>query len=120
MKIVMKLLKQSWRVTMLTLAFAVILPMSVNAAATLQEKNTKITGTVYAKGEYENWDGVSNVSQFKLADGTYCFAYNGKNMITVVETKKNGSIKHTFKLKKEHSLFGAVTCDKNGFFYVVS
>ncbi len=92
---------------------------SVNAA-TIAEKNTGIELEIYAEGAYSNWDGVSNVSQFVNEKGQFCFAYdNGKNVI-VVKTKNGKVQKNTIKLKKKHDLFGGVTCDSKGNYYLVT
>jgi len=80
--------------------------------------NVKKTGTklsITAPKEYVNWDGVSNVAQFKDADGKYSYAYDGKGRITIV--KSNGK---TLVLKKTHPLFGDVLMDTDGSYYVIT
>jgi len=105
-------------------AFSMIL-MGVSSpittlAATESQLKTKIKNNVKAVGEYKNWDGVSNVSQFIGPDGEFWFAYDGKKEITVVSTAA-GVVKDKIKLTKEHDTFGAVCSDISGNnFYVVT
>ncbi len=81
--------------------------------------NTKIKHNVKAEGEYENWEGVSNVSQFIGSDGEFWFAYNGKENVTVVSTT-DGKVRDKLKLQKQHNDFGAVCSDSKGNLYVVT
>ena len=69
-------------------------PCGVDAATdTKVGKKAGISLTVKADGEYINWDGVSNVSEFKNKDGYY-FVYinatNGKEeqIFMVVDTEQ--------------------------------
>ena len=80
---------------------------------------TDISCYVTANGEYSNWEGVSNVSQFKDENGNFCFAYDDGSNIIVVKTK-DSKITQKITLAKAHSLFGAVECDSTGNYYVVT
>ena len=102
----------------LTLSLLSALPCMAYGAEETQIK-TKIKHTVKAEGEYENWEGVSNVSQFIGNDGEFWFAYNGKENVTVVSTVE-GKIRDKLKLKKQHGSFGAVCSDDSGNFYLVT
>ena len=82
-------------------------------------KSTGISKIVWADGGYRNWDGISNVCQFKDQDSRYCFATQGKTYITVYVTE-NSKIIEKIKLKKQHELLGTIACDEKGNFYVVS
>lgn len=95
-------------------------PCGVDAATdTKVGKKAGISLTVKADGEYINWDGVSNVSEFKNKDGYYCFAYkSGKNVI-VCQTK-SGAVNKKITLPLKGTVVGGVTCDSSGYYYVVS
>ncbi|MBP3611160.1 MAG: hypothetical protein J6J42_12600 [Lachnospiraceae bacterium] len=82
--------------------------------------DTSLEVTVKAVGEYQNWDGVTNVSQFLDARGNLCFAYDAGENIIVVKTEKGTPAGKQIILKKEAEVFGAVTCDEKGDFYVVT
>lgn len=84
------------------------------------EKKTIVEERVAAEGVYANWDGVSNVSHFVGSNGEFCFAYDGKEYVTVVRTREGATLKKKIKLKKKHPLFGAVTCDSDGNYYLVT
>lgn len=71
---------------------------------------------VTATGAYRNWDGTTNVSQFLDATGNLCYAYDAGNEVIVTRTSTGEQI----RLTKAASLFGAVTCDSDGYFYVVT
>ena len=78
-----------------------------------------INMSVQAKGEYSNWEGVSNVSQFKTASGDFCFAADSDSSVKVVTVDRTGATS-SVTLQKPHSLFGAVTVDANGNYYMVT
>lgn len=81
---------------------------------------TDINIKVHAVGKYQNWDGVSNVSQFIDENGKYCFAYDSENYVFIVKTE-NGLISgNSIRLEKVHSIFGGVTCDNRGNYYIVT
>lgn len=90
------------------------------SAALCREQKTSIKINVEAVGGAENWDGVTNVSQFLDENGEYCFAYDKGSYVCVVKTKKGVPQKKQIKLKKKTKLFGAVTCDADGYYYVVT
>lgn len=99
--------------------------MSLTAAVSASadekiEKKTIVEEKVAAKDVYANWDGISNVSHFVGADGSFCFACDGEEYVTVVKTREGSTLKKKIKLKKKHPLFGAVTCDGDGNYYLVT
>ena len=83
-------------------------------AGVCTEKKTSVKKSITAEGSYANWDGVTNVSQFADEKGNFCFAYDNGKYVTVVKGKNK------INLKKKTSTFGAVTCDAEGYFYVVT
>ena len=94
-------------------------PVPSAAADTVKSFDTGLILHVTAKGKYPNWDGVSNVSQFKGQNGNYWFAYDEDKYVTVVKTT-DGKVESTVRLKKEHETFGAVECDSDGNFYLMT
>jgi hypothetical protein len=113
----MKMKKRTWIFALLICAL-MLGTVSVSADTT-KSYSTGIKYSVYATGVYSNWDGVSTVSQFVNAKGQYCFAYAKGKKVYVVTTKK-GKVASTIKLAMKHSLFGAVICDADGNYYVVT
>ena len=97
--------------TILSLTLSCLASVSVFGADNMI--NTKIKLNVKAEGEYVNWEGISNVSQFIGPDGEFWFAYNGKKKVTVVSTE-NGKVKNKVELEKPHDSFGAVCSEVNG------
>ena len=90
-------------------------------AATLKvQKTDQKHNITTAKGSYANWDGVSDGTQFLDNQGNVCIAYNTKSNIVIVKTKNGKPVKKTITLKKKSSVFGGVTCDSDGNFYVVT
>ena len=84
-------------------------------------KKLTLSKSVIAVGEYSNWDGVSNVSQFLSASGEpYCAYDSGDGYVTVIRTKDGLELKKKIKLKKTHPLFGTVISDKDGNYYLVT
>ena len=81
---------------------------------------TPISYTVKAVDSYINWDGTSNVAQFIGPDGVFYFAYDNGNYVTVVPTNGIDISGTILNLKKQHSLFGNVICDSQGYFYVAT
>lgn len=105
----------------LTCGLVLSITQPVCAKDIYYSSDTGIKLYVHGEGSYSNWDGVSNVSQFTDADGYYCFAYfNGKKTITIIKTKSGKKVGAPIKLTMKYSLFGDVTCDKNGNYYVAS
>lgn len=113
----MKILKRTI-VSLLVPALIAALPVTAYGAVEYAKK-TKIKHTVKAVGSYDNWEGVSTVSQFIGSDGEFWFAYDNNNNITVVSTS-GGVVKNKLDLEKQHSLFGAVCSDSLGNLYVVT
>ena len=118
-------MKQTYKATRI-ITFALILsilavlsPSEVHAKI-FTETQTSVKIKIEAMGQYINWDGVSNVSQFLDEKGELCFAFDNGKYVSVVKTKNGKPASKDIKLKKKSSIFGAVTCDKNGNFYVVS
>ncbi len=85
----------------------------------LEAVDSGISLKVSANGEYSNWEGVSNVSQFKTASGDFCFAVDSDSSVKVVTVDRTGATS-SVTLQKTHSLFGAVTVDANGNYYMVT
>lgn len=106
----------------LGLALCMVMSCSVIASADSQSSTkTDVTLSIKASGVYTNWDGTSNVAQFIDDEGCFCFAYDGTSYVTVVKMDKNNAQrKETVLLQKLHPLFGTVTCDSNGNFYLVT
>lgn len=105
----------------LMLAFALLLAAAFPVTAKSAVSGSKSTGIklqIQATGEYTNWEGVSNVSQFAGADGSYCFAYDNSKSVVIVKTKNGKVQKGKITLKKKYPLFGGVTCDSKGNYYV--
>ena len=75
---------------------------------------------IVADGIYHNWDGVTNVPQFMAPDGSFCFAIDSGDSVTVYKTSGEAQITGTVTLKKQHSTLGTVICDKTGNYYVVT
>ena len=71
-------------------------------------------------GRYVNWDGVTNVAQFKGADGCLWYAVDSDDVVTVFKTKNGAPVAGSVTLKKPHPLFGTVVCDDDGYFYLVT
>lgn len=88
-------------------------------AAEFGKQFTGIKLRVYAKSQFTHWEGVSSVSEFIDNEGQYGFAYV-KNKSVVVCHTKNGTIIRKVKLKMPHALFGAVRCDEDGYYYLVT
>ena len=84
------------------------------------EKMTSVKNEICAEGDYDNWEGVSNVSQFLGANGELCFAYDNKKNVTVIKTQNGTPEKKGISLQKKASVFGAIACDKDGNYYVVT
>lgn len=103
---------------LLSLLLCATKPDFVKAAA-LDSKRTNLNVAISASGEYSNWEGVSNISQFTGSDGCFCFALNKSKKVVVYRTN-NGNISSKIKLKKKHDRFGAVCQDTDGNYYLVT
>lgn len=98
-----------------------IVPSAVCAASVnCTEQKTFVNKQIQAAGSYYNWDGVTNVSQFLNEKGELCFAYDNNKYVKVIKTKKGVPSGKPINLKKKTTIFGAVSCDKEGNFYVVT
>lgn len=102
------------------LCILIALPQGNLYAADVKATKTSVNKSITAVGQYVNWDGVSNVSQFLDENNRFCFAYDNGNYVSVVKTKNGKQISGTVKLKKKTSIYGAVTCDQDGNYYVVT
>lgn len=89
-------------------------------ADTCNSGNTWIPYKVEARGEYKNWEGASNVSQFKDNNGNFCFSYCENQTVTIVKTEDGKVSGNAVTLKMPYPIFGGVTCDGKGYYYVVS
>ncbi len=90
------------------------------SAADIEKINTKLKVRVVTEGQYVNWDGVPSVAQFTDENGEFCFAYSTGKKIKVAKTK-DGRVSKKMNLEMQGgSIFGSVTCDENGMFYVVT
>ena len=96
-----------------------LLNIPVSAAKTAVKKQTTEV-TVKAEGVYSNWDGVTNVAQFKGSNGSIYYAVDGKDSVTIVRTKDGSELKKQIKLKKQHPIFGTAIADSKGNYYLVT
>ena len=94
--------------------------VSLEAATLMVQKTNQKHNIATAKGSYANWDGISDGTQFLDNQGNVCIAYNTKSNIVIVKTKNGKPVKRTITLKKKTSVFGGVTCDSDGNFYIVT
>lgn len=83
-------------------------------------QNTTLNIPIISTGKYSNWDGVTNVSQFSDPDGNLCFAYDSGNNIVVIRTYKGTLSFQQTILSKVSDIFGAITCDSDGYYYAVT
>lgn len=115
-------MKKSTRIIVsLCLAAGMTFSSGISAYAASSVVETSVSESIRAEGVYKNWDGVSNVAQFKDKNGNFCFAYDDDDYVVVVRTNKKGNVlKKRIKLKKQHPIFGTVLSDKDGNFYVVT
>ena len=105
---------------LLTVCTAVLSQSEQTAAAACKEQKTNVSIEIQSTGSNTNWDGVTNVSQFLAPDGEFCFAYDKGSFVYVVKTKNGVPQKKQIRLKKKTNEFGAVTCDADGYYYVVT
>lgn len=87
------------------------------AYSSFSATNTNIQLSVIAAGKYINWDGTTNVSQFRDNTGNFCFAYDSGSSVVVVKPYDGN---RNITLTKVSDIFGAVTCDSDGYYYVVT
>lgn len=93
--------------------------VEVNAKE-LDIEDTGIEREITAVGEYENWEGVSNAAQFTDGRGGCYFAYDTKKYVNVIKTNGGKIDGNTIRLEKAHAMFGAITCDEEGNYYLVT
>lgn len=109
---------------MLLAALMVFTTVPVKAADSFQEEKTGIKLSVYTEEWFQNWEGISNVSQFKGSNGSYWFAYYdekaGDDVVHVIKTKGGVVQPGEVKLKLKYPYFGGITVDSKGYFYVVT
>lgn len=116
-----KKIRMNMRSALLVVMAAVCVLLSANpAAAAAGEVYAGFSKNIYAVGSYANWDGVSNVAQFVNEKGQYCCAYDDDKQVVVIKTKKGKPVGTKIRLKKKHPLFGTVTCDTDGNYYLVT
>lgn len=89
-------------------------------ADTCNMESTGISYKITANGEYTNWEGASNVSQFTDNKGNFCFSYYSGKTVTIVKTSNGKVSGKKITLKMPYPIFGGVTCDSKGYYYVVS
>lgn len=75
---------------------------------------------ITAVGEYENWEGVSNAAQFTDGKGRCYFAYDTKKYVNVIKTESGQIGRDMIRLEKAHDMLGAITCDAEGNYYLVT
>ena len=97
-----------------------IMASNVVFAAETSSWETTDQVRITAEGRYINWDGVTNVAQFKGPDGCLYYAIDSDDTVTVHKAGKNGPQTKTISLKKRHSIFGTAICDDDGNFYLVT
>lgn len=105
---------------MLTVCTVVPAQSQTVSAATCKEQKTSVNIEIRSVGSDLNWDSVTIVSQFLASDGEFCFAYDKGSYVYVVKTKNGVPQKKQIRLKKKTDEFGAVTCDADGYYYVVT
>lgn len=103
----------------LAAAMTVSAGISVFADTAMQTRSTLKTDIV-AAGSYSNWEGVSNVTQFKDNNGNFCFAYDLDSQVVAAKVDSNGKLTGYVVMTKKHPIFGTVICDKDGNYYVVT
>lgn len=89
-------------------------------ADTFGTESVGISYKIAAQGEYKNWEGASNVSQFTDNKGNFCFSYYDDKTVTIVKTKNGKVSGKNITLNMQYPIFGGVICDSKGYYYVVS
>lgn len=113
------MLKNAWKfLCILALVLCLVHPGTAYADTCTME-STGLYYEVFANGEYKNWEGVSNISQFTDNKGNFCFSYYVGNKVTVVKTKNGKVSGKKITLKMPYPIYGGVTCDSKGNYYVV-
>lgn len=83
-------------------------------------KATDNTVQIYASGIYRNWDGVSNVAQFRDPNGGMYYAINSDSTVRICRVEAGSPVSKVVTLEKKHPLFGTAICDGDGNFYLVT
>lgn len=94
--------------------------LCVSGYAASASVKTGDTVSVYAYGRYHNWDGVTNVAQFRGPDGCLYYAIDSDAEVVIHKTKNGKPVSETVRIKKAHPLFGTVICDGAGYYYLVT
>lgn len=116
----MKIRKSRIRNIICVCLTCVMLVSSQSKAYTYESNQTRIKYEVKAAGEYDNWEGVSNVSQFVDDEGNFCFAYDSGKYVKIVKTIEGKISGKAIKIKKKCPEFGGVACDEDGNYYIVT
>ena len=98
----------------LALAFYGVIHASAGA------EKTEDSQRIYAVGSYSNWDGVTNVAQFRGPQGDLYYAVDSDTAVIVHKTSNGKPVSGTVTLTKQHPLFGTVICDDDGNYYLVT
>ena len=106
--------------SLLLLSFiAMFMASGIRSDAAMSD--TKKSMIVTAVGRAHNWDGISNVAQFKGPDGRLFYAIDSDGFVTVYKTRGGmPTSENAVNLKKVHPLYGTLTCDTDGNFYLVT
>ncbi|GHU45472.1 hypothetical protein FACS1894120_0340 [Clostridia bacterium] len=79
---------------------------------------TKLIHEVQSVGHYTNWAGISNVAQFEYM-GEYGFAYVKSDKQIAIVKSKGGEISGRILIPRTYPVFGTVTADSGGNYYIV-
>lgn len=122
-------MKRKWYASILTAAVlpALVLAGGISAraagvSADAQSFQTAVTARVTATGSYSNWEGVSNVSQFKDPQGNFCFALQATTPGQLSVYSISNQVKEPVAVLAVDTAeaVGAVTEDSAGNYYVVT
>ena len=75
---------------------------------------------ICASGIYRNWDGISNVTQFKDPNGGMYYAINSDSEVRICRVEAGSPVSKVITLEKKHPLYGTAACDGDGNFYLVT
>ncbi|MDR0223047.1 MAG: fibronectin type III domain-containing protein [Oscillospiraceae bacterium] len=89
--------------------------------AGVTSKTVKISAkNIYTTADTRsNWARVSSLTQFVDKGGNPCFAYEDGDYIKIAKLDKNQKLTSTLKIKKKYPLFGGLTSDAKGNYYIV-
>lgn len=108
---------------MMIIVFIPVLPVMAkskkNPAATYRKTNLSVQ---FGWSGSDNWEKVSEVTQFKGLDGKLYFAINNKekNLIEIYRIKNGKLASYKISIDKLHPLYGTIACDEKGYFYLVT